>query len=606
MQSIISVWASWIACLFFSHAFGLTPKLPAPVSAPVSGVDQIRAYVATKKKGPASQLAQALRLQGLGQYSQASALLKKNFLDPDFGDHALWCHLGLLEKWAEAQPKMFKVLAGRALENLDQLQNLHPKSVFMKQVSERKADWELRLGLNEKDKAKKVNFFERSFSRKFLGIPFTTLHITATRDYASLCDFDPLSACTAWLRRLQAVYQKAPQDYSSVKLAFERLPPFRPEKQRDNNLVSVAYRAPDLDATALEEGIKAIKAKSFDDAIGIFTNALKAYPRSTYKKNFLFWSSEAHFLLGKEEVAKQLRQKIITDSPLSWFAVFTFHEEKAALENLYAADASRFKWKPRCDQLNYFELTHLDLAEKLLTEGLMENAALEIKELHVRDYWPSEFINYFMALCAMLKVFPEVWAGVAELLLRDPKLVQTPEIFGFVFPFEFWDQVKVACQANLVDPVLFLSLIKQESGFDARVVSSAGAVGLSQLMPTTAFEVDGSVGTMDLFQPEKNLLIGSRYLSKMLDKYGGNIALSLAAYNAGPQAVDRWVKEGRAADLLSFLEAIPYRETREYVATILRNYLWYSHYLQQDVKEGASFFWKVPSGKVDPKTLGSP
>ncbi len=103
-----------------------------------------------------------------------------------------------------------------------------------------------------------------------------------------------------------------------------------------------------------------------------------------------------------------------------------------------------------------------------------------------------------------------------------------------------------------LDPKLFHALIRQESGFNPRAVSSAGAMGLTQLMPKTA----KSLGVTDPFDPRQNLEGGARYLSQMLKQFGSR-ELALAAYNAGPGAVKR------AGGIP------PYPETQNYVRSIL-------------------------------------
>jgi soluble lytic murein transglycosylase-like protein len=104
-----------------------------------------------------------------------------------------------------------------------------------------------------------------------------------------------------------------------------------------------------------------------------------------------------------------------------------------------------------------------------------------------------------------------------------------------------------------IDPALLKAVIHAESGFKPNAVSPAGAQGLMQLMPSTA----AALGVTDPFDPEQNIYAGARYLRAQLDRFGGDVALALAAYNAGPGAVARY---GGVP---------PYKETQRYVQRVL-------------------------------------
>jgi len=121
---------------------------------------------------------------------------------------------------------------------------------------------------------------------------------------------------------------------------------------------------------------------------------------------------------------------------------------------------------------------------------------------------------------------------------------------------EMREMLAHAGAAHHIDEDLLASVVRAESGGQVHAVSRTGAQGLMQLMPGTA----KAMGVGDAFQPEQNIDGGTAYLDALLTRYHDNLALALAAYNAGPGAVDK------------YHGVPPYRETREYVARVIREF----------------------------------
>jgi soluble lytic murein transglycosylase len=135
-----------------------------------------------------------------------------------------------------------------------------------------------------------------------------------------------------------------------------------------------------------------------------------------------------------------------------------------------------------------------------------------------------------------------------------------------------------AARGRGLDPLFVSALIRQESLFDPEAVSPANAHGLMQLLPSTANRVAASIGTPPprnaeaLHQPSLNVELGTALLASLMEQYGGSRVKVLAAYNAGEDAVAKWERRYAGHDMDEFVELISYRETRDYVKSVLSNY----------------------------------
>ncbi len=221
---------------------------------------------------------------------------------------------------------------------------------------------------------------------------------------------------------------------------------------------------------------------------------------------------------------------------------------------------------------------HLQKAQLLGNGGLIDFAVRELQAAATADggnWGPSETAqlyidtgHYDRAIEVMKHSVPSYFAVDIPTLPRA--------YWEALFPRPYWTDLKRFSVANGLDPYLVASLIRQESEFNPLAVSRANAVGLMQLLPKTgkvvAHQVDlKRYNPTQLFTPEVNLQLGTRYFRGMVDKFGGSFENALAAYNAGSDRVEEWMGQGKYRDSAEFVESIPFTETREYVQAIMRN-----------------------------------
>jgi soluble lytic murein transglycosylase len=168
----------------------------------------------------------------------------------------------------------------------------------------------------------------------------------------------------------------------------------------------------------------------------------------------------------------------------------------------------------------------------------------------------------------------QLW-GWAEQSILTMASTTSRDDMDLRFPLLFQQQVLAHSEHESIDPAWTYGVIRRESAFVRDARSPVGAVGLMQLMPATARQVSRRHskvkyrGSSQLTHADTNLALGTRYLRMMLKRFGGQTVLATAAYNAGAHRINRWLPTGDALDAQRWIENIPFKETREYVTSVL-------------------------------------
>lgn len=154
-----------------------------------------------------------------------------------------------------------------------------------------------------------------------------------------------------------------------------------------------------------------------------------------------------------------------------------------------------------------------------------------------------------------------------------------------LLPIKYEEQVTKYAQENGLDPFLVYAIINTESHFAPEAASDAGAVGLMQLLPSTAQWIaekyDIAYSKEELTDPELNIQLGCRYFAYLLEHFGGDEKLAITAYNGGPANVDKWLEDSQYSADGKTLTAIPYKETANYVKKVTVSYEIYKKIYQE-------------------------
>ncbi len=194
-------------------------------------------------------------------------------------------------------------------------------------------------------------------------------------------------------------------------------------------------------------------------------------------------------------------------------------------------------------------------------------------EIDARREWNHLLTRFDVEKKKQAAVLASTWGWHAD-AIRTVALIEEFDDLELRFPTPYGDDVTQFAQARGLDPAWIYGVIRRESAFAASAISSAGAQGLMQLMPTTANLTAQKAGLPvpgagAVFDPRHNIELGSAYLRELFDRFGGNMAVASAAYNAGPYRVQEWLPDNRTLPADAWVETIPYYETRGYVQAVL-------------------------------------
>lgn len=223
----------------------------------------------------------------------------------------------------------------------------------------------------------------------------------------------------------------------------------------------------------------------------------------------------------------------------------------------------------RKDSVFIPELKRVDI---LNDAGLREEAVNELRHLARSADNP-----YVLTTLAYRLHDLGAYKRAIGVLWRVPGKMRPEEL---MYPSAYWPHVKAVAGDFGIDPLLLLSVMREESRFDRKAYSVAGAMGLMQLMPQTAKRLARSLkvdirNKDDIYDVGTNIRLGSYYLSRLIKEFGSQFP-ALAAYNAGENNVRRWLKRGRYESFDEFVEDIPYPETKKYIKRIMATYYHYS------------------------------
>jgi soluble lytic murein transglycosylase len=315
-----------------------------------------------------------------------------------------------------------------------------------------------------------------------------------------------------------------------------------------------------------ERGWREYRDRNYTGAIGYWSELTALAPRDRFTRGARYWSARAFEALGEADRARALYAELAAADTTDFYRRHALRRIGPLAGPIATATLPPEGWPsdPLLARARYLTDVGLDAlagAELELLAGRADERSREALAglLLARAGQPRKSMERLRA------AFPALGTP-----LQSAVPAAALELY---YPLHYRDVVERWSEARGVPVPLVLGIIRQESAFDDRATSWAGARGLMQLMPRTAQELAGKLGvgysTERLYDPDYSVRLGTYYFAQVMQMFDGNVELALAGYNSGPYRLKRLWREAPRQEVDSFIEGFPLEEPKTYVKRIL-------------------------------------
>ena len=302
---------------------------------------------------------------------------------------------------------------------------------------------------------------------------------------------------------------------------------------------------------------RAMSALRMQDWKLLYKNIKKLPKKEQEEPKWQYWLARSLEQIGKKEQAVKLFEEIATQTNYYGFV---------AADRIGAPYSFNMEPLSRDDQViqEIADIPGIQRAKELFFVDQQDDARRE---------WARATRKFKSDKLKQAALLSHDWEWHYNAIMTVAKTPHRSD-YDVRFPTPFKEYVFNNATANGMDPALIYGVARRESAFRPNARSSVGALGLMQLMPGTARLESKLLGRerpsySEILKTENNILLGSSYLNRMLERFGGNQALATAAYNAGPRRVDSWIPKTDPVSSDIWVDTLPFKETREYVRAVL-------------------------------------
>ena len=332
---------------------------------------------------------------------------------------------------------------------------------------------------------------------------------------------------------------------------------------------------------------------NWSEAETFWQKSLSEFPESTITPRILFWLAMAGQRQDKD--VDHFFVRLERDHPLSYYTIVALPKVTGRMPWYSGYQRSHLQQRITANHdldLSAYRRQDNPLArpllrvEILIAARLFELARIELRELETRLNKQSlddhrDLRLYVTRLYLASHDYVRAIVSNGEISGNDDSYWHKwPEQLLVSFPKPFNDLFKHEAFTNEIPIELLFAISRQESAFQRRAESRAGARGLMQLLPSTAKTIANSYGldfrgSASLDEPSINIKLATLHMRQLLNRYDNDLVITAAAYNAGKEAIDMWLQRRNHSDQQIWIELIPFGETKNYVKNVQRNYLLY-------------------------------
>ncbi|MFK8137174.1 MAG: tetratricopeptide repeat protein [Bdellovibrionales bacterium] len=318
------------------------------------------------------------------------------------------------------------------------------------------------------------------------------------------------------------------------------------------------------------------KLGQYEEAIASFDRLIEEDESIYQIRKYKYWQANCHFLLGNKLKAFEMYDALSKEDALGYYGLLSFYQLGKKIPRISPvkreiASARNQERLPMSSDL-------MSKAEWLISLGEYRIAKEILKKIKLD--WKNE-----EALLASFQLFyrGNYFEGIFRAIARLPEELKTKIVMEnpeFLFPQPFKKETLQASKKFGIRSAYIYAIIRQESSFIPHARSFADAFGLMQLIPKQGKRISKLHNIpyekpTDLYKPSINLPMGTFLMRELWDKYRGQFVLTTASYNASAKAVVGWVRTRYKGDPISWIEDIPYNETKGYIKLVLRNFIFY-------------------------------